>query len=887
MAVALKPYTEQQTVSATPGTPQAPVLDQDARSLASITQSGETLMHARALHDRVLQHDEDQRAIAKASEDVSDAAVKLTQYRRDLQDSTPDDPTGFTPQIHKAVDDYAGTLLAQTPNAKAKLHVATQMAAFGRTEVLAADSWERKQQEVYSGKQLDTILDNYSRVLVASPDSYSTIVDGIAPAIEGYKIPPDVRQKFREHANQVLTEAATRGFIEQSPLLAQKLINRRLGIPEEAPAPTPGAPTSGAAPIDLTRPAIQNADGSISTERTITVESEGKHYLIPTIVDGKQRSNDEAVALWRSGKNASVGTFGSNADAEAAAVARSKRIGELRSGSTVGADASFTDYKIPAGVQASRDQARLGILQTEYADAQKRQAAGDANAPGDLAGLTKEITRMGAQPGVVPRPSSPAQVAQNMSDTMVDVAPPVVQLDPVSVTAKVNVPFLDNLDAKQLLAMKGHADTLAHKDAAAAQSTLRAFYHNAGAQAERGVVPDAPPPDLVTRAVGSGHAAEEMAKFDTLRTYAGAIGSVQTMPAGAMAARYKQLGPINKDDPEFAEKAKYQDDFKRAAGAVLKARADDPMGAAQSQGIATIAPLDPGKPGFAAELANRQSVAIKMVTQYGATNHSAFTKDEATAYAQNWHRFDTGQQLGALSQLHDGLTDPRVYRDTVGQIKPDSPALFMAASLGSRSSVYAAPDGTPAKQVAFGILEGDRILHPDKYAAKEDGKGRTFNLPPTSGNDGMDAYLANKLGSAFVDRPEEFAQAKQAIYGYYAYLASGAGKYDGTVDNSLLDTASDRVLGKTGRWSQGIFSNQKVLMPWGMKEEDWRPQISAAYDRAMTSAGLKGSSVDKAANTQLVPLDEYHYGLRSGTSTIKGTNGRPVVLDISPIEAQP
>lgn len=84
------------------------------------------------------------------------------------------------------------------------------------------------------------------------------------------------------------------------------------------------------APIDMNRPIINNGDGSISTERTITVEADGRQYLIPTIVGGRQRSEDEAVQLWRSGQNPEVGVYGSAGEAERAAQARSRRIGRER-----------------------------------------------------------------------------------------------------------------------------------------------------------------------------------------------------------------------------------------------------------------------------------------------------------------------------------------------------------------------------------------------------------------------------------------------------------------------------------------------------------------------------------------------------------------------------
>lgn len=52
--------------------------------------------------------------------------------------------------------------------------------------------------------------------------------------------------------------------------------------------------------IDLSkRQKVNNPDGSYSTIRSINIETDGKHVLIPTVVNGKVVSNDEAIAHWR------------------------------------------------------------------------------------------------------------------------------------------------------------------------------------------------------------------------------------------------------------------------------------------------------------------------------------------------------------------------------------------------------------------------------------------------------------------------------------------------------------------------------------------------------------------------------------------------------------
>ena len=113
------------------------------------------------------------------------------------------------------------------------------------------------------------------------------------------------------------------------PLIAQAWAGSTGGGTIGAAVGSRGA-QSREAPIDLRRPILNNNDGSFSTERTITIEADGRQYLIPTIVGGRQRTEEEAIQLWQSGQNPEVGVFNSPAEAEQAAQARSARIGQIR-----------------------------------------------------------------------------------------------------------------------------------------------------------------------------------------------------------------------------------------------------------------------------------------------------------------------------------------------------------------------------------------------------------------------------------------------------------------------------------------------------------------------------------------------------------------------------
>jgi hypothetical protein len=182
------------------------------------------------------------------------------------------------------------------------------------------------------------------------------------------------------------------------------------GLPSGAPS---GAPVTSVKPvtpgnIDLNnRPVVKNADGSVSTVRSMSVNFDGKEVLIPTVSDdGRVLSDEAAIQQYlKTGKH--LGIF--NTPEEATAYAKSLHDAQANRYARPGS----SDRYISPETQRARDDERLIILKREL------QKTTD---PADRAAIEREIGRV---QGTAPQnptvanagaPSAPVQVQPRQKD---------------------------------------------------------------------------------------------------------------------------------------------------------------------------------------------------------------------------------------------------------------------------------------------------------------------------------------------------------------------------------------------------------------------------------------------------------------------------------------
>ncbi|HTP29242.1 MAG TPA: hypothetical protein VMK12_26715 [Anaeromyxobacteraceae bacterium] len=114
---------------------------------------------------------------------------------------------------------------------------------------------------------------------------------------------PPTREEVQGELSRQLQPVARKTWFGLSSEEVPRFELKDGDVIDNAPPPKPAAPTGMVEPgnIDLKhRPVVKNADGSISTVRSIGVNVGGQEVLIPTVSpDGKLLSDDDAVALYK------------------------------------------------------------------------------------------------------------------------------------------------------------------------------------------------------------------------------------------------------------------------------------------------------------------------------------------------------------------------------------------------------------------------------------------------------------------------------------------------------------------------------------------------------------------------------------------------------------
>lgn len=207
---------------------------------------------------------------------------------------------GLNPTELAAVMSFESGLDPNRQNASGHLGLIqfgkAEQAQYGITKGSTPEQWTKAISQFFKDRGLQkgaSIEDVYSTILTGSPGNYDRADSN------GTTVRNAVPRIIRDH---LAVADAWLGPREQAPVT-------------EATSSAPLSPmVAGNLPLTIQNRA-QNADGSISTVRTISIGTDQGEVLIPTVVDNKVVSNEEAIKHYKeTGEN--FGTFKTVEDAD-------------------------------------------------------------------------------------------------------------------------------------------------------------------------------------------------------------------------------------------------------------------------------------------------------------------------------------------------------------------------------------------------------------------------------------------------------------------------------------------------------------------------------------------------------------------------------------------
>jgi hypothetical protein len=255
-------------------------------------------------------------------------------------------------------------------------------------------------------------------------------------------------------------------------------------------------------------------------------------------------------------------------------------------------------------------------------------------------------------------------------------------------------------------------------------------------------------------------------------------------------------------------------------------------------------------------------------------------EQESNALVSMLDRMEPAQQGQLFSTLRQSFPDTNSYVAAMQQIAPDSPIKARAGAMiavgGSMTMErhWFSPDvAASAEGVANTLLTGENILNKTKSQKSEDGKTKSFPVPPESN---FRQFFSTEVGAAYADNPDVYESDMQAVRAYYVGRAAEEGDVSGEIDQKRLTEAVRSVVGEV----VNVNGGKEVIAPWGMDKSTFTDRLDVELINKLKALNVSDRVIEDRDSFGFRNAGNGKYFVMAGRNYKVDASGKPIVIDV-------